>query len=117
MGNPDKLNEAQVWYFINDQEILTVEEAIVSHSGIKIILDSEELESDVKHFLDLFKSFSPNAPTDVEGVELIQLEKPFVEISHETEAPQTIIDIIPSDTPLKEMSDNIFSRFFNKFFS
>jgi hypothetical protein len=60
MGNPKNLNEEQVWEFIEEQELITIEDAIVSESGIKFIHHFEALESVVEEFFDVFKNHCEN---------------------------------------------------------
>jgi hypothetical protein len=79
MGNPKQLNNNQVWNFIENQEIITIEDIIVSDSGIKVNLHFEAIESDVYKFLNSFKLFSENPPNNIEEINHIQLENPFSE--------------------------------------
>ena len=115
LGNPDNLNENQVWQFVEEQELITISDVSASQSGIHFYVDVEATQNEVKEFREAFIRYSKNAPI-VEEVELPHLDQTLpIEVVEETtaESKETMIieEAIDVIKGYKQNKDTSFKKY------
>jgi hypothetical protein len=99
MGNKEKLNEKQISNFIENQDVITINDFILSNQGVKLIVEFDCTQSDTIAFINAFKIYSQN------------VEEIFEEAIDET---QTLEEIL--NTTIKKETNNTNNKVKNSFF-
>jgi hypothetical protein len=77
MGNPNNLNETQLWYFIDNQNFLVIKEIFITESGIKFNLSIATEYDKVVSFSDAYKEYNNDD-------ELLKKSKALIKPANET---------------------------------